>query len=412
MRVLITHSRFLLGGSETYAVTVAEQLERLGHPTAFFAGHASPEGRELLSSRGLTLATGEPTELADRADFDVVLAQDAASAYAAGAKRNVPIVFVVHGLACFEHPPQASRAQPPVVVMNDRLARHVGALAGRPEVVRLRQPIDLQRFKSTTARSRAKRVLVFSNYLQDDRMAMLQAACDDLGLELTTMGATSKTSIMPQDRIVAADIVVGYGRSILEGMAMGRAAYVWDRGGGDGWVTPETYPAIEADGFSGGGSEAIFDVARLREDLSAYRSEFGPVGYDLVRNNHSAQYHAEQLVQLLEREVVDAPPPEPAQETLGLLARAAARLLDDVGSAENQLRERDREAGELRERLGEIGDAGEIERQRRVAVEQRLRENEEQLAEVLDSASWRLTTPLRSVSRRLRALRGRLRREP
>ena len=39
-----------------------------------------------------------------------------------------------------------------------------------------------------------------------------------------------------------ADIVVGYGRSVLEAMAMGRAAYVWDHAGGDGWVTPETYP--------------------------------------------------------------------------------------------------------------------------------------------------------------------------
>lgn len=393
MRVLIAHARFLLGGSETYAVTVAEQLERLGHPTTFFAGEAGPEGRELLASRGLSLATGEPSALADRDDFDVVLAQDAGSAYAVSARRQVPIVFVAHGLAFFEHPPQGLRPLPPLVVMNDLLGRHAAALAGKPEVVRLRQPIDIQRFQARPARQKARRVLVFSNYLQADRMAMLQRACDDLGLELVTMGVSSETSITPQDRIAAADIVVGYGRSILEGMAMGRAAYVWDRGGGDGWVTPESYPALESDGFSGGATEAILDVDRLRKDLAAYRPEMGPLSYDLVRMHHSAQPHAEALVKLLEREAPDSPASDPARETLALLARAGTRMLDDVGSFEYQLREKAKEVESLWSRLAEIGAAGEVERQRRVAAEERLQS-------ILTSASWRLTAPLRRLARR------------
>ena len=32
-------------------------------------------------------------------------------------------------------------------------------------------------------------------------------------------------------------------------------AYVWDTRGGDGWVTPETYPALEADGFTGAATD-------------------------------------------------------------------------------------------------------------------------------------------------------------
>jgi len=402
MRVLITHARFLLGGSETYAVTVAEQLERLGHEVTFFAGAASPQGRELLASRGLRLVSGAPAELADRDDFDVVLAQDAASAYSAAARRKVPIVFVVHGLAGFEHPPQGLEPLPPVVVMNDRMARHVSAMARKPEVVRLRQPIDIQRFKARPAAPKARRVLVFSNYLQDDRMAMLQQACDDLGLELVTMGVIGKTSITPQEQVAAADIVVGYGRSVLEGMAMGRAAYVWDRGGGDGWITPESYPELEADGFSGGATKAIIDTERLRDDLAAYRSELGPLGYDLVRNHHSAQQHAEDLIELLERDISGAPDPDPAHENLGLLARAGARLLDDVGSFENQLRNQAQaaealraEGAELRGRLEEVGTAGEIERQRRIAAER-------ELEALLGSASWRLTAPLRRLLQALR----------
>ncbi|MGN6202666.1 MAG: glycosyltransferase, partial [Solirubrobacterales bacterium] len=192
MRIVIANSRFLLGGSETYAVTVGEQLERLGHTVELFAGEANEAGRELAVSRGLALQTGDPEELAEREDFDALIAQDAAAAYAVASRRQLPQVFVIHGLASFEHPPQGVRPMPPVVALSDRMADRAAALAGRPEVVRLRQPIDIWRFKPAgPARERARRVLAFSNYLPPDRLAMLRAACDDLGLELTSMGATS-----------------------------------------------------------------------------------------------------------------------------------------------------------------------------------------------------------------------------
>lgn len=409
MRVLITHSRFLLGGSETYSVTVAEKLERLGHPTSIFAGEASEKGRELAASRGLALATGDPAAQADRDDFDVVLAQDTASAYALTSRRPVRQVFVIHGLAFFEHPPQALRPLPPVVALNDRIVDHASGMAGKPEIVRLRQPIDIQRFEPRPARPRARRVLVFSNYLEDDRMAMLREACDDLGLELTSMGVRANASVIPQDAIAEADIVVGYGRSILEGMAMGKPAYVWDRAGGDGWVTPESYPALEADGFSGGATEDIIDVDRLREDFAAYRRELGPLGFDLVRKHHSAARHAEALVQLLERDGPVAPAPDPVHEALGLLVRAEARAADDAKQFEYQLRVKGEEVEHLRARIAELAllEPALAEAELHLENERARREElEGQLRDTFGSISWRLTAPLRTLMRWLRALRG------
>ena len=409
MRVLITHSRFLLGGSETYAITVAEQLEQLGHGVELFAGEASEQGRELAASRGLRLTTGAISTLTERDDFDVAIAQDAASAYVLASRRETPQAFVVHGLTAFEHPPQALRPTPPVVVLNDRIGSHAAALAAKPEVVRLRQPIDLQRFKPRgPSRPRARRVLVFSNYLEEDRMAMIEQACADLGLELTTMGIRANASVTPQDAIAAADIVVGYGRSVLEGMVMGKAAYVWDRAGGDGWVTPESYPALEADGFSGAATHVSVDADRLREDFAAYRPELGTLGYDIVRDYHSAVRHTEALVQLLERAA--APAPVPVNETLGILVRSQARAADDANKFEYQLRVRDEEAEHLRGRIAELAPLEpalaearsnlEGERERRVELEA-------QLQEAFGSVSWRITAPVRTLMRWLRVLRGR-----
>jgi hypothetical protein len=391
MRILITLSQLMLGGTETYSVTVAEQLERLGHPTRLHAGRTSQAGRELVASRGLSLEVGDPLALAGREEFDAVVAQDAGSAYALSRRADLPQVFVGHGVASFEHPPRALHPQPPIVVLNERMRERAAALASRPEVVRLRQPIDLERFRPRTPSSpRPRRVLAFSNYLGADRLALLEGVCADLGLELARVGVQGEPSLAPQEAIAGADIVVGYGRSVLEALAMGRAAYVWDRGGGDGWVTPETYATLEADGFSGAATDAVVDAARLRADFAAYRPELGTLGFDLVRQHHSAAKHAEALVRVLER--AEAPAPHGTADSLALLVRAEARAASRAGQLEFQLGLRVGEIEALREAL-------DSERGTRVAAEA-------ELEMLRGSGSWRLTAPLRRAAR---AVRSRLR---
>ena len=147
MRILITLSQALLGGTETYSATVAEQLERLGHPTTLHAASASDAGRELAVARGLRLSVGDAAAALAAGEPDAVIAQDAASAYALAALRpDLRQLFVIHGLAAFEQPPRALRPVPKVVVLNDRIRARAAALACRPEIARLRQPIDLESF--------------------------------------------------------------------------------------------------------------------------------------------------------------------------------------------------------------------------------------------------------------------------
>jgi hypothetical protein len=394
VRILITASQFGLGGTETYSVTVAEQLERLGHPTRLFAGHATAEGRELAAERGLRLTVGDPAALADLDDVDAAIVQDAASAYALARSECLRQVFVVHGVASFEHPPQAPAPPPPAVVLNERIRTRLGALGTPPEIVRLRQPIDIERFRPRGAsRPRARRVLVFSNYLGADRLGIVEAACEGLGLELVRLGVGAGASVSPQQAIAEADIVVGYGRSVLEAMAMGRAAYVWERGGGDGWVTPESYADLEADGFSGGATDAVIDAARLSADFASYRPEMGTLAFDLVRKHHKATRHVEALLGLLER--ARAPASKGPLEELALLVRAEARAANRAAQFEHQLGLR---VEELERRGGEaeaLRAAVAAEREGRLSAQR-------QLEAVASSSSWRLTAPLRWASSRLR----------
>jgi hypothetical protein len=345
MRILIALSRFTLGGTETYSVTVAEQFERLGHAVTLHAIEANAGGRELADSSGLRLAVGDPNDLDP---VDVALVQDAASAYRlAGCQPNVPQVFVIHGLSAYEHPPGSP--PPTAVVLNDRIARHAEALASEPKVVRLRQPVDLERFRPRGAsRERARRVLLLSNYLDGPRLRLLEDVCRDLDLELTRLGSAGTPTIAPQAAMTDADIVVGYGRSVVEAMAMGRAAYVWDRAGGDGWVTPDNYAALEADGFAGAATGDVIDGDRLRADFAAYRPELGTFGFDLARVHHSATKHAEALLGLFDQASV--PAGGAAIDTLARLVRLEFRAAVWAGGLEAENRRLREELEEARVR--------------------------------------------------------------
>jgi hypothetical protein len=389
MHVLIALSRLLLGGSETYSVTVGEQLERLGHTVTLHASEASSGGRELAESRSLPVRVGD-SELPD--DVDVALVQDAASAYMLAARRpGVRQVFVIHGLSGYEHPPDGLDPTPPIVVFNDRIGGHAKALAWKPTVVRMHQPIDFERFRPRgSTRPRAQTVLVLSNYLKGERLEMLERACSDLDLELTRLGANfARPTIDPREAMADADIVIGYGRSVIEGMAMGCAAYVWDYAGGDGWVTPETYPMYEADGFAGAATERVIDADGLRDDLAAYSSELATLGFDMVRHNHSAVTHTNRLVELL----TEATPPASGDtlETLGRLVRMEARAVIRIDSAETENKRMREELavvhGERNDLLGQRDDL------------------RAQLDGVVKSFSWRLMAPLRRAASLLRRRR-------
>jgi hypothetical protein len=168
--------------------------------------------------------------------------------------------------------------------------------------VRLTQPVDIRRFvPRELPRERARRVLVLSAHSAHGRQRIIDEACADLGLECERIGFLTSTDLSPELAMAHSDIVVGKARVIVEAMASGRAAYIWDALGGDGWVTPERYELLEADNFGGQAQPGVIDGQRLRADLMAYDRDMGVVNRDLAARNHSAGRHAEQLVALFER---------------------------------------------------------------------------------------------------------------
>lgn len=301
MELVLGHQKLAApGGTESYLLTVAEQLQRLGHDVSIFALEAGDMAR-VASARGVRVITSEH-ELPDVCD-GVIVQDTVVSLLLAERYPSTTHLLVAHAPgADFQRPVQLDGVISAVVALNDRVIGRLDGLAHQHEIVRLRQPIDVQRFTPRGGpRRKPERVIVLSNYLHGPDRDALAAACAAAGLRLDHLGLHGRSSTTPELDIAACDITVGLGRAALEGMATGRAVYVFDRSGGDGWVTPTSYPMLEADGFAGGASDDTIDEARLLSDLEAYRPEMGLSNRKLVWAHHNALDHARDLVVLLRR---------------------------------------------------------------------------------------------------------------
>jgi Sulfotransferase family len=299
--VLATASLQGLAGSETYVVTLADHLQRLGHDVWL---HSSEHGRSSAAAErlGVRVARDE-RELPD--EPDVVVVQDGAVACDLAARYpSAPQVFVAHSdVFDLQLPPQLPDLVTVVVTLYDRVERRIRAMALPCEVVRLSQPVDIERFKPVRALpERAGVALTLSNYLHGERLEMLGRACSRADVELRHVGEYASGGAAPAERAFdEADIVFGKARVIYEAMACGRAAYVFDANGGEGWVTAQSYEALSADNFGGQTTAAVVDEDRLVADLEAYDPGMGIVNRDLVVARHSATKHAAAFAELLER---------------------------------------------------------------------------------------------------------------
>ncbi len=366
----------------------------------------------MTEERGLTVVNeGEMP-----AECDAALVQDAGvSLQLADRYPDAPQLFVAHSeIFDLQVPPQLDGVVGLIVALNERVASRMRALSSGVEVVRLRQPIDTERFTPRGALPDVPRsALLLSNTPHDDRLAMIEVACDAAGIELTRLGGSAGQKLDPRQALAEADVVIGYGRSILEAMACGRAAYVYDWKGGDGWVTPESYPAIEADGIGGRTGKAFLDAEGLAGDLAGYRASMGPVNHDIVLAHHRANVHVQELVELIRTLAKPASRPRDGLDEMARLVRlewraqAEIRRLTEESVGLRQSIENERAfAQELLQenaRLYELVAKADRDIEQAKAEAEAERRQAEAVARAFESTtSWRLTRPFREMAARLK----------
>ena len=300
-------------------MTVAHELRRLGHEPVVTAQELGAMA-DLAQQRGIVVARN-PSELPRTCD--AVFAQDAimAGTLAERYPETRLVAFAHSDLFDHQLPVLLPNVVSAVVVASDRVAARVRALPFGAPIVRLRHPINTEHFVPRgPIRERPQRALILSNYLQGDRRRALTEAWEAAGVECVQVGAPAGAELDVVPAIGEADIVVAKARAALEGMSCGRAVYVFDEFGGDGWVTPDNYADLEADNFAGQVSAAPSDLTR---DLAGYRRDMGWTNRDLIRRHHSARRHAAKLVDVLRGPATSQPEAVTAVGEVARLARAS-----------------------------------------------------------------------------------------
>jgi hypothetical protein len=309
-----------VGGTEVHLAILGEELERLGHEAVLYAPELGPYA-EHLRGRGLTVA-GALQELPQ--DCDVVLSQDTLVAYDLGVRYPGALqVFRVTGESHdFQLPPQLAQAVDLVVVLSERHARIARASGVAAHLLRLRIPVEVDPLSPFTGiRGQPRRAVMLGNY--GERFDLVRSAWSEHGIEVERVGQANDSQ--PRFDLAAAlagaDIVVAKNRAVLDGMASGRAVYVFDVFGGDGWVTPELYPALEADHFAGLATGRVLGHRELVRDLDEYHAGMGAANRDLIVQHHLARPHVVELLEALKAHGPAAHRPVAAERELARLAR-------------------------------------------------------------------------------------------
>jgi hypothetical protein len=292
------------GGTEVHLLTLAEQLQRLGHEVCLYSPELGPF-TDHVRRRGVDVAA----ELRDLPGAcDVVLSQDALVVY--DLAERYPSAFhafrVCGDVFDFQFPPQLEGIVDLIVVLSDRYERLARACAVKAPVLRLRVPIDSDRLSAVAPiRPRPRRAVLLGNYLERDEL--ISEAWGRHGVEVSRVGGSSQRFDLSA-ALADADIVVAKGRAALDAMACGRAVYVFDVFGGDGWVTTASYAALEADNFAGGATPRVIGVAELARDLADYDPRMGITNRDLIVQHHDARDHAIEFVKAIDvREPIERP---------------------------------------------------------------------------------------------------------
>ena len=247
-------------GSELWTYTLAAELQRTGHRVTAFSPDlgAVASKLEMIGAR----CTADVHTLPENCDVIICNHHDITSALHRRLP-HVPIIAVVHGISHSD--PQTGQMLPEHPVIDFEVDQYVAVSEEVQTLLRdsyniasvvVRNFFDLRRFTWTPASTEGapRNILINCNYSrpQDEHVRVIREVAAHFGAQLRTIGANfQEVGWAVEEAISGSDVVVGMGRSVLEGFCMGKLALVHGRWGTGGVVTEQTYDVLKLTNFSG-----------------------------------------------------------------------------------------------------------------------------------------------------------------
>lgn len=302
MRFLITCYRLDLTGTSTYTFTLASELRKKGIDVDVFSPFPEIMSGEL---KKIGVRVHENLEEVTDEKYACIIAQhNILALMTRSIKPEVPMIFLSHGVLL----PQAFIEVPPSIDVNiqkyiavseevkDNLVLNHRVSPENVEVVR--NFVDVNRFfPQREINERPKVVLFISSRVASKVYRTIKDACKKLNLKLNIVGKTKKV-LNIEDYINQADIVVSLGRGILEGMACGRAAIVYDYQGGDGMITKNSINEIRKHNFSGRRFKKNYGVTDLIQEIKKYEKCMGKINREIILKDYSVSLVSDKIINI------------------------------------------------------------------------------------------------------------------
>lgn len=292
MKIITSSITLDRSGTPTYTLTLYNELVSRGHEVVVF----SPRLGALAGKMGAV------DSLVGVEKPDIILAQHKTCAIKLkNAFPSVPMILITHGIVPEEEQPPRIEVDYYIPVNEQNAENLISQYVDPDRIEIIRDFIDTEEFKSTKPLADKPKVLFISNYKKWRAWQDLTRACSILGLEFKAVGAPYGRSRNVAETINNADLVVSWGRGVLEAMACGRPAISYNKRVGAGYITPEVYIENRTYNLGGVRSRYTFDWKELMGEIEKYNPEDGAINRELIMKHHDSRKCVDQIEEVISR---------------------------------------------------------------------------------------------------------------
>jgi len=293
MKIITSAYTLDRSGVPTYTLTLYNELIRRGHSVLVYSSLSGALAKKMNSTMDL-----EGVEAPD-----IILAQHKTCAIGLkSAFPNVPMIFLTHGIVPEEEQPPKIDIDYYISVNEqnvENLASRHGIDPNKIEIIR--DFVNTEEFKPVKPLADIPKVLFISNYKKWRAWQDLTRACSTLGLEFQAAGAPYGRSRNVAETINNADLVVSWGRGVLEAMACGRPAISYNKRMGAGYITPQVYMENRTYNLGGVNSRYTLRFEELIGEIEKYNPEDGAVNRGLIMKYHNSRKCVDQIEEIISR---------------------------------------------------------------------------------------------------------------
>ena len=290
MRLLFTNNTLdKPAGTELSILDYARALKTRGHEVTAFSRQQGELAERLNASEVKVIETLNETPWHP----DVIHGHhEWETSLAALAFPNVPVISFCRGTVPWQETPCRAPNVKCWVGVDEACIRFLLDEFGIPEdrIHMILNGVDLDKFPvRPPLPSKLKRVLVFSNYAEEDNyLAQIREACDLEGIECRAIGSgVGEILSDPREVLAESDLVFAKGKAALEAVVSGCGLVVCDMKGLGEMVTTENFTKARALSFAYGAITDEITVEKVRSRFAEWNSKTCRETAELARESAS-----------------------------------------------------------------------------------------------------------------------------